>query len=140
MQLQSALREFDFLHNEEKGGPQGAILRPLVTEPRPVLIAPPSPRTPSPQPVVEFPEDEVHTSTSTHNIALLTLMCVLHVMHRRRNECLILFSMLLLSQSVNRVYLLGKNLENLVFSGKYFYLEKSGNLIWIQEIFFKLSI
>ncbi|XP_076546394.1 serine/threonine-protein kinase N isoform X4 [Osmia lignaria lignaria] len=58
-ELQSALREFDFLHNEEKGGPQGAILRPLVTEPRPVLIAPPSPRTPSPQPVVEFPEDEV---------------------------------------------------------------------------------
>ncbi|XP_067203807.1 serine/threonine-protein kinase N isoform X2 [Linepithema humile] len=57
-ELQSALREFDFLHNEEKG-PQGAILRPLVTEPRPVLIAPPSPRTPSPQPVVEFPEDEV---------------------------------------------------------------------------------
>ncbi|XP_076546393.1 serine/threonine-protein kinase N isoform X3 [Osmia lignaria lignaria] len=56
---ESALREFDFLHNEEKGGPQGAILRPLVTEPRPVLIAPPSPRTPSPQPVVEFPEDEV---------------------------------------------------------------------------------
>ncbi|XP_025996950.1 serine/threonine-protein kinase N isoform X2 [Solenopsis invicta] len=44
---------------EEKGGPQGANLRPLVTEPRPVLIAPPSPRTPSPQPVVEFPEDEV---------------------------------------------------------------------------------
>ncbi|XP_029156880.1 serine/threonine-protein kinase N isoform X1 [Nylanderia fulva] len=59
-ELQSALREFDFLHNEEKGGPQGAILRPLVTEPRPVLIAPPSPRTPSPQPVVEFPEDEVY--------------------------------------------------------------------------------
>ncbi|XP_014482440.1 PREDICTED: serine/threonine-protein kinase N isoform X2 [Dinoponera quadriceps] len=58
-ELQSALREFDFLHNEEKGGPQGANLRPLVTEPRPVLIAPPSPRTPSPQPVVEFPEDEV---------------------------------------------------------------------------------
>ncbi|XP_012268173.1 serine/threonine-protein kinase N isoform X3 [Athalia rosae] len=58
-ELQSALREFDFLHNEEKGGPQGASLRPLVTEPRPVLIAPPSPRTPSPQPVVEFPEDEV---------------------------------------------------------------------------------
>ncbi|XP_012528162.1 serine/threonine-protein kinase N isoform X1 [Monomorium pharaonis] len=57
-ELQSALREFDFL-NEEKGGPQGANLRPLVTEPRPVLIAPPSPRTPSPQPVVEFPEDEV---------------------------------------------------------------------------------
>ncbi|KAL0105508.1 hypothetical protein PUN28_016878 [Cardiocondyla obscurior] len=58
-ELQSALREFDdFLHNEEKGGPQGANLRPLVTEPRPVLIAPPSPRTPSPQPVVEFPEDE----------------------------------------------------------------------------------
>ncbi|XP_072767629.1 serine/threonine-protein kinase N isoform X2 [Anoplolepis gracilipes] len=57
-ELQSALREFDFLHNEEKGGPQGATLRPLVTEPRPVLIAPPSPRTPSPQPVVEFPEDE----------------------------------------------------------------------------------
>ncbi|XP_076665033.1 serine/threonine-protein kinase N isoform X2 [Andrena cerasifolii] len=56
---ESALREFDFLHNEEKGGPQGANLRPLVTEPRPVLIAPPSPRTPSPQPVVEFPEDEV---------------------------------------------------------------------------------
>ncbi|XP_026670040.1 serine/threonine-protein kinase N isoform X2 [Ceratina calcarata] len=56
---ESALREFDFLHNEEKGGPHGAILRPLVTEPRPVLIAPPSPRTPSPQPVVEFPEDEV---------------------------------------------------------------------------------
>ncbi|XP_048515608.1 serine/threonine-protein kinase N isoform X2 [Athalia rosae] len=56
---ESALREFDFLHNEEKGGPQGASLRPLVTEPRPVLIAPPSPRTPSPQPVVEFPEDEV---------------------------------------------------------------------------------
>ncbi|KYM79227.1 Serine/threonine-protein kinase N2, partial [Atta colombica] len=55
---ESALREFDFLHNEEKGGPQGANLRPLVTEPRPVLIAPPSPRTPSPQPVVEFPEDE----------------------------------------------------------------------------------
>ncbi|KAK2585747.1 hypothetical protein KPH14_010358 [Odynerus spinipes] len=58
-ELQSALREFDFLHNEEKGGSQGANLRPLVTEPRPVLIAPPSPRTPSPQPVVEFPEDEV---------------------------------------------------------------------------------
>ncbi|XP_015585867.1 serine/threonine-protein kinase N isoform X2 [Cephus cinctus] len=58
-ELQSALREFDFLHNEEKVGSQGAILRPLVTEPRPVLIAPPSPRTPSPQPVVEFPEDEV---------------------------------------------------------------------------------
>ncbi|XP_023289142.1 serine/threonine-protein kinase N isoform X5 [Orussus abietinus] len=58
-ELQSALREFDFLHNEERGGPQGASLRPLVTEPRPVLIAPPSPRTPSPQPVVEFPEDEV---------------------------------------------------------------------------------
>ncbi|XP_011055998.1 PREDICTED: serine/threonine-protein kinase N isoform X1 [Acromyrmex echinatior] len=58
-ELQSALREFDFLHNEEKGGPQGANLRPLVTEPRPVLIAPPSPRTPSPQPVVEFPEDEI---------------------------------------------------------------------------------
>ncbi|XP_076170920.1 serine/threonine-protein kinase N isoform X2 [Ptiloglossa arizonensis] len=56
---ESALREFDFLHNEEKGGSQGANLRPLVTEPRPVLIAPPSPRTPSPQPVVEFPEDEV---------------------------------------------------------------------------------
>ncbi|XP_046413863.1 serine/threonine-protein kinase N isoform X2 [Neodiprion fabricii] len=56
---ESALREFDFLHNEEKGGPQGASLRPLVTEPRPVLIAPPSPRTPSPQPVVEFPEDEI---------------------------------------------------------------------------------
>ncbi|XP_011055999.1 PREDICTED: serine/threonine-protein kinase N isoform X2 [Acromyrmex echinatior] len=56
---ESALREFDFLHNEEKGGPQGANLRPLVTEPRPVLIAPPSPRTPSPQPVVEFPEDEI---------------------------------------------------------------------------------
>ncbi|KAI4499213.1 hypothetical protein M0802_005796 [Mischocyttarus mexicanus] len=55
---ESALREFDFLHNEEKGGSQGANLRPLVTEPRPVLIAPPSPRTPSPQPVVEFPEDE----------------------------------------------------------------------------------
>ncbi|XP_011644808.1 serine/threonine-protein kinase N isoform X1 [Pogonomyrmex barbatus] len=59
-ELQSALREFDFLHNEEKGGPQGANLRPLVTEPRPVLIAPPSPRTPSPQPVVEFPEDEIY--------------------------------------------------------------------------------
>ncbi|KAK9298929.1 hypothetical protein QLX08_007906 [Tetragonisca angustula] len=58
-ELQSALREFDFLHNEEKGGPQGANLRPLVTEPRAVLIAPTSPRTPSPQPVVEFPEDEV---------------------------------------------------------------------------------
>ncbi|XP_076760992.1 serine/threonine-protein kinase N isoform X1 [Xylocopa sonorina] len=58
-ELQSALREFDFLHNEEKGGLHGANLRPLVTEPRPVLIAPPSPRTPSPQPVVEFPEDEV---------------------------------------------------------------------------------
>ncbi|XP_043474675.1 serine/threonine-protein kinase N isoform X1 [Leptopilina heterotoma] len=58
-ELQSALREFDFLHIEEKGGHQGASLRPLVTEPRPVLIAPPSPRTPSPQPVVEFPEDEV---------------------------------------------------------------------------------
>ncbi|KAK0177612.1 hypothetical protein PV328_001648 [Microctonus aethiopoides] len=54
--LQSALKEFDFLHNEDKAG---ASLRPLVTEPRPVLIAPPSPRTPSPQPVVEFPEDEV---------------------------------------------------------------------------------
>ncbi|XP_058793229.1 serine/threonine-protein kinase N isoform X2 [Phymastichus coffea] len=38
---------------------EGASLRPLVTEPRPVLIAPPSPRTPSPQPLVEFPEDEV---------------------------------------------------------------------------------
>ncbi|KOX77705.1 Serine/threonine-protein kinase N [Melipona quadrifasciata] len=62
--LQSALREFDFLHNEEKGGPQGANLRPLVTEPRAVLIAPTSPRTPSPQPVVEFPEDEVHTSNT----------------------------------------------------------------------------
>ncbi|XP_076622827.1 serine/threonine-protein kinase N isoform X1 [Colletes latitarsis] len=58
-ELQSALREFDFLHNEEKGGSQGANLRPLVTEPRPVLIAPPSSRTPSPQPVIEFPEDEV---------------------------------------------------------------------------------
>ncbi|XP_011314201.1 serine/threonine-protein kinase N isoform X1 [Fopius arisanus] len=55
-ELQSALKEFDFLHNEDKAG---ASLRPLVTEPRPVLIAPPSPRTPSPQPVVEFPEDEV---------------------------------------------------------------------------------
>ncbi|KAH0534918.1 serine/threonine-protein kinase N isoform X1 [Cotesia glomerata] len=54
--LQSALKEFDFLHNEDK---MGANLRPLVTEPRPVLIAPPSPRTPSPQPVIEFPEDEV---------------------------------------------------------------------------------
>ncbi|XP_034942270.1 serine/threonine-protein kinase N isoform X2 [Chelonus insularis] len=54
--LQSALKEFDFLHDEDK---MGASLRPLVTEPRPVLIAPLSPRTPSPQPVVEFPEDEV---------------------------------------------------------------------------------
>lgn len=76
MQLQSALREFDFLHNEEKGGPQGANLRPLVTEPRPVLIAPPSPRTPSPQPVVEFPEDEVHTSTYTqHCFACFQYAC-----------------------------------------------------------------
>ncbi|XP_011494850.1 PREDICTED: serine/threonine-protein kinase N isoform X2 [Ceratosolen solmsi marchali] len=44
---------------EEKSGQQGASLRPLVTEPRPILIAPPSPRTPSPQPVVEFPDEEV---------------------------------------------------------------------------------
>ncbi|XP_023247954.1 serine/threonine-protein kinase N isoform X2 [Copidosoma floridanum] len=56
---ENALREFDFLLKEERSGQQGASLRPLVTEPRPVLIAPPSPRTPSPQPVVEFPEDEV---------------------------------------------------------------------------------
>lgn len=84
MQLQSALREFDFLHNEEKGGPQGANLRPLVTEPRPVLIAPPSPRTPSPQPVVEFPEDEVHTSTYTqHCFACFSVYC-----YWKKNKCI----------------------------------------------------
>ncbi|XP_031778599.1 serine/threonine-protein kinase N isoform X3 [Nasonia vitripennis] len=64
-ELQSALREFDFLLKEEKSGHQGASLRPLVTEPRPVLIAPPSPRTPSPQPVVEFPEDEVLVASAS---------------------------------------------------------------------------
>lgn len=47
----------------------GANLRPLVTEPRPVLIAPPSPRTPSPQPVIEFPEDEVDRNCKRKKIA-----------------------------------------------------------------------
>ncbi|KAJ8665159.1 hypothetical protein QAD02_006821 [Eretmocerus hayati] len=57
LELQSALREFDFLLKEDRL--QGASLMAVITEPRPVLIAPPSPRTPSPQPVVEFPEDEI---------------------------------------------------------------------------------
>lgn len=44
-----------------------------MTEPCPVLIAPPSPRTPSPQPVVEFPDDEVPPCTQ-HCFACFSML------------------------------------------------------------------
>lgn len=51
-QLQSALREFDFLQEEERG---------RVAQPPP---PPPSDPTPQPSPLVEFPQEEVQIDLS----------------------------------------------------------------------------
>lgn len=57
VELQSALREFDFLHAEERGSPD------LGPPPPPPTVRPsastPEQRSPSPEPVVQFPEEEV---------------------------------------------------------------------------------
>ncbi|XP_069686325.1 serine/threonine-protein kinase N isoform X3 [Periplaneta americana] len=56
VELQSALREFDFLHTEERNSPELGPPPPLpVTRPS---TSTPEQRSPSPQPVVQFPEEE----------------------------------------------------------------------------------
>lgn len=70
-----------------------------MTEPRPVLIAPPSPRTPSPQPVVEFPEDEVYTSTYTQYC-----FACFNMLHANTGEIDVTFLMLLFHLSSKLLY------------------------------------
>lgn len=80
--FQSAvLREFDFLNSEERELPPR--VGPLILPPAPPVpdIAPEQLVPPSPQPVVEFPEDEVHmfiicTRNSVNlNESILILLC-----------------------------------------------------------------
>ncbi|KAJ9574782.1 hypothetical protein L9F63_008046, partial [Diploptera punctata] len=58
VELQSALREFDFLHAEERSSPDLGPPPPPPPTARPSTSTPEE-RTPSPQPVVQFPDDEV---------------------------------------------------------------------------------
>lgn len=70
----AALREFDFLNSEERELPPrvGPLILPSALPPIPTPALPPEhPVPPSPQPVVEFPEDEVHRHT-THSFQNLT--------------------------------------------------------------------
>lgn len=68
LQLQSALREFDFLNTEDRRASPELVTR--HNAPAPLILGghaqPEQLVPPSPQPVIEFPEDEVlQTASST---------------------------------------------------------------------------
>lgn len=81
LQLQSALREFDFLNTEDRRASPELVTR--HNAPAPLILGghaqPEQLVPPSPQPVIEFPEDEVlQTASSTKTYIYIPAYSYIH--------------------------------------------------------------